>query len=207
MKIFIRTTGERKLDSSIEKELGTDYVLLIDKEHKPLESFIYQLKHISEWDSLLLEDDVILCENFLEEITKAIKSFPNKIINFFTAPFDYFTTHVCIEHFVYNQCTYYPKGMSKIIAEEMEKIKRPYIQYDTLENQALKRLNMVHVKFRPCLVQHIDNNTLIQNSNKIKRRTIWFIDYLKELNIPYEEAYTEENQIKLYVFMKNKFED
>ena len=73
MKIYIRTTGERKLDESIERELGSNYELLFDKEHQPVDSFINQLKIISKDDSLLLEDDVILCYNFLDEVNKAIE--------------------------------------------------------------------------------------------------------------------------------------
>ena len=206
MKFFIRTTEERKLDSSIEKELGTNYELLIDKTHKPVNSFIEQLKYISNYDAILLEDDVILCKNFVKEIEKIIKCYPNKIINFFTAPFDYFTTYVRLEHFAFNQCTYYPKGVSKLIAEEMERNKNAYIQYDSLENVALRNLKIVHVKYRPCLVQHKDESSIIQKNKNVKRRTIYFKDYLDTLDISYEEAYTKENQNKLLKELKENFE-
>lgn len=72
LKVFIRTTGERKLDKSIEEELKGNYTLLIDKEHKPIDSFIEQLKTISNYDAILLEDDVILCKDFLNEVNKVI---------------------------------------------------------------------------------------------------------------------------------------
>ena len=75
LKIFIRTTGERKLDKSIVRELNGNYTLLVDKEHKPIESFINQLRIISDYDAILLEDDVILCKDFLKEATKVIEIF------------------------------------------------------------------------------------------------------------------------------------
>ena len=89
IKYFIRTTGERPLNKSYNQ---IDYELLIDKEHKPVESFINQLEIISDYDAVLLEDDVFLCEDFKNRIEKIIKKYPNKVINFFTRPWEYFKT-------------------------------------------------------------------------------------------------------------------
>ena len=105
IKFFIRTTGERVLHPSIERELGSNYTLLIDKDHRPVESFIEQLGIISEFDSVLLEDDVILCKDFVNEITKVVKKYKKYIINFFTLPHEYFTTTLGLFQFAYNQCT------------------------------------------------------------------------------------------------------
>jgi len=207
IKFFIRTTGERKLHESISRELGNDYTLLIDKEHKPVGSFIKQLKEISEYDSILLEDDVILCKDFKKEVEKVITEWPNTIVNFFTMPHEYFTTVFGFLYFVYNQCTFYPKGITLQIAEKMIELREPYNQYDSLENKALRALKLPHLRYRPCLVQHIDDNTFIQKSNSSKRRCIWFKDYLDELNINYKEAWTEENQNKLKELMNKKFKD
>ena len=205
MKIYIRTTGERKLDESIERELGSNYELLLDKEHKPVDSFINQLKIISKDDSLLLEDDVILCYNFLDEINKAIEKWGKFVINFFTYPTYYMTTVLWHRPFVYNQCTYYPRGVAEQIAESMIKLRKPYSQYDVLESNALQDLKLLHVVYRPCLVQHIDYSSIIQTKCTAKRRCIWFKDYLDELNISYEDAWTQENQKKLNALMMKKF--
>lgn len=205
LKFFIRTTGERELDPSIKKELGENYTLLIDKDHKPVDSFIEQLKLISDYDAILLEDDIILCKNFVIEAQKIIKEWKNHIINFFTFPHEYFTTAFGLFQFVYNQCTYYPKGMGKILAKKMVELRMPYNQYDTLENKAMRALNIPHLRPRPCLVQHIDKETLIQRGEQLPRRCIWFKDYLDELNIDIKEAYTLENQQKLTELMNKYF--
>lgn len=205
LKFFIRTTGERKLDPSIEKELGNDYTLLIDKEHKPVDSFIKQLSTISEFDSVLLEDDVILCKEFVKEIEKAISEWPNQIINFFTMPHMFFTTSLGFHTFVYNQCTFYPKGIGKKLAEEMVKLREPYNQYDTLLNKALRSLVIPHVIYRPCLVQHIDANTFIQQSTSNTRRCIWYKDYLDELVIDIKDSWSQEAQSKLKELLNEHF--
>ena len=207
VKYFIRTTKDRELHHSIKEELGDEFTLLVDNEHKPVDSFIKQLKDISNYDSVLLEDDIILCKGFKQKIESAIKEYKENIINFFSYPSKFFTTYLAIGNFAYNQCTYYPKGVGEIIANEMEKIRQPYNQYDTLENQALWSLEIPHVKYRPCLVQHIDYSTLIQKSHPEPRRCIWFVDYLDELEIEYNKSYTKENKEKLKALMKQKFNE
>lgn len=200
IKFFVRTTADRLFEYDLE------YEKLIDTEHAPIKSFIEQLKYISQWDSVLLEDDLILCKDFENEIKEAINLHHDKIINFFTRPKEWFTTHES-NWFVYNQCTYYPKGVALIVANEMERLWKntPDPQYDILENNALKNLDLSHVQYRPCLVQHLDNNSLIGNDTNGYRRTPYFIDYLEELNIDYSVAFSKQNKQKLERLLSKQF--
>lgn len=182
IKYFVRTTGERKLDDSFKQ---IEYELLIDSDHKPIESFIAQLKYISNFNAVLLEDDVILCRDFKNRIEAAIESHRTDIINFYTSPLQYFTTQYSMK-FSYNQCTYYPKGIADKIANKMIELYNPELKvgYDVLEFGALNKLKLPHLKYRPCLVQHNDKKSLITESNE-SRITPYFIDYLDDLNIEY----------------------
>lgn len=184
---YVRTTGERKLDNSYSQ---IEYELLIDNEHKPVDSFIKQLELISNENSVLLEDDLELCKNFKEEIEKIIIEHPNDIINFYTMPNKYFKSKYS-NVFVYNQCTYYPKGIGKIVANEMTKVRQKYKEsaYDTLENKALRNLNILVYNYRPCLVQHLDHFSLITRSKVLinSRVTPYYKDYLDRLNIDYND--------------------
>lgn len=195
LKYFVRTTGERTLDNSFSQ---IDYELLIDKEHKPVKSFIEQLEIISDYDSIFLEDDIKLCKDFKKRIEQVIKQYPDRLINFFTAPKHYFKTKEA-QTFYFNQCTYYPKGLAKKLAAEMRKIEEESpgkYQYDVLESRALYNLNLKHIQYRPCLVQHLDFKSLIGNRDNY-RITPYFIDYLEELNITYVEAQKHKNLIEL----------
>ena len=203
-KIYIRTTLQRTLHPSIARELGTNYTLLVDYNHDPVGSFISQLQEISSSPALLLEDDVILCHGFLQEIEKAVSLYPSFVINFFTKPFDYFTTHIEFAHFVYNQCTYYPQGVSKKIADRMILINDHRAAYDVLQNRAMTNLSIPYVIWRPCPVQHLDLDTLISESTSHRRRTRFFKDYLDELGITMEEAYLYFYQLDK--ILKREFE-
>ena len=197
IKYFVRTTGERKLDESLNQ---IEYKLLIDTEHKSIESFIAQLKYISNFNAVLLEDDVILCRDFKNKIEKVIETYPNDIINFYTKPLIYFTTQYSM-NFSYNQCTYYPKGISDKIADKMIEVYDPNksFGYDVLEFSALSKLKLPHLQYRPCLVQHNDKNSLISQSHE-SRITPYFIDYLEDLKIKYfsKECILKTNDLLKY---------
>ena len=63
-----------------------------------------------------------------------------------------------------------------------------------------------HYCYRPCLVQHIDDRSLIGNNLRNDRRTPYFIDYLEDLDITYEEAIeSEELTTKLMEMMFDQF--
>lgn len=203
IKYFVRTTGERALDDSFSQ---IEYILLVDKDHRPVESFIEQLEIISKYDAVLLEDDVQLCKGFDKKIESIIKQYPDRIINFFTRPWEYFKTKESV-NFSWNQCTYYPKGLAKEIASAMRVIYKDmvenkdkldkkyltstgYIQYGRLESKALEKLGLKHIQFRPCLVQHLDYESLIGNDDGTDRTTLYFVDYLDNLKINYENIST-----------------
>lgn len=203
IKYFVRTTGERELDGSFSQ---IEYILLVDKDHRPVESFIEQLEIISKYDAVLLEDDVQLCKGFDKRIESIIKQYPDRVINFFTRPWEYFKTKESI-NFSWNQCTYYPKGLAKEIASAMrviykdmvenkDKLDKKYltstgcIQYGRLESKALEKLGLKHIQFRPCLVQHLDYESLIGNDDGTDRTTLYFVDYLDNLKINYENIST-----------------
>lgn len=209
IKYFVRTTGERQFNYD-----PLEVTPLYDYEHKPIDSFIEQLEIISEYDSVLMEDDLILCKNFQEEIEKVIAQYPDKVINFFTEPDVYVTTYIRSEKFTYNQCTYYPKGVAKQIAEQMRKIRKNFptnnMWYSKIESAALLSLGMTHVIYRPCLVQHNDTKSILYglfDKDVRTRTTLWFKDYIDELGVPYEKAYTQENLIKLAGMRRRHLKD
>lgn len=205
IKYFVRTTGKRKLDKSYSQ---IEYELLIDRENKPLKSLISQYYYISAYDSVLLEDDLILCEDFKTRIEDVINNNPDKIINFFFLPRVYNVNNEKFnDNFHFSQCRYYPKGITDKIANNLNKkhlLNAPKTaRYVTA---ACNDLGYKIMHYRPCLVQHIDNESLIGNIPK-SRRTPFFVDYLDELNITYEQARSKENTQRLYDIMKRHFED
>ena len=195
IKYFVRTMEGRECD------LPEWVERIIDYEHKYVKSYIDALYKINDYNAVLMEDDIVLCKNFKEEIEKVINEYPNTIINFFSAPSRYYSTHFT-DCFVYNQCTYFPKNLTKWIADEMmklyinESIKPNSQRYGSMLNVVLATNHIAHITYRPCLVQHIDAKST-RDSWCAGRNTPYFKDYLDEVGITMEEAFTQENLDKL----------
>lgn len=201
IKYIIRTTLERTFHSSL---FQIDYELLVDKDHRIREIFTDQLVSIMDNDVVLLEDDVILCRNFKERIEGIISLHPNEMINFFSYPNIYFLSDYKL--FISNQCTYYPKEILRNIVKCLSNFK--YRKVYTPEEYIQFYLGGKRVyNPRPCLVQHIDKKSILdKHPVPVPRRTPYFIDYLEDLGIPYEEADRPENKQKLIEYMNKQFE-
>lgn len=197
IKYYVRTTNERKLDSSYNQ---IKYELLIDTEHNARKSFVEQLEKLAELnqDVVILEDDLELCKDFKNRIESVIEQYKDKVVNFFYKPRNYFYTKEQ-KHFCWNQCVYYPKEILKVLSVEMRKQYelKPLMAHDEVENIALNCLGIKNVVYRPCLVQHLDFKSLVGNTSK-NRITPYYIDYLEELEISYEKAPFFMNLSKLY---------
>ena len=206
MNYFVRTTNDRTLDKSYNQ---IPYKLIIDKDYQPIDSFIKALYQINDEDSFLLEDDLILCENFIENANKAIDAYPGRIINFFQSPSLYIPIMETYK-IQFNQCTFYPKGIPKQIADiminepRMDGLKRN--MYSLIEKTALEKLNIKVVQYRPSIVQHLDNSTLLFDTPPVGwRRNMYFVDYLNELGITYDIA--KDYRHELRKIMERHFKD
>jgi len=195
IKYFIRTMENRKINIPIE------YEPIIDYEHKYVKSYIDALYRINDYNAVLMEDDIVLCNNFEKEVEKVVNQYPDSIINFFNRPELYYTTHYS-NIFAYNQCTYFPKGITKMLADEMMTMYLPedkypkQQKYGTLLSLVLHNKGIPHLIYRPCLVQHIDGKSTFNNVHQ-ERNTIYFKDYLDKLGIDMIEAFKVENREKL----------
>lgn len=209
IKYYVRTCGDRELHSSLQQ---INYELLEDPDHQFAKIFPDQLRQIAaknvDGGVVLLEDDVILCRDFKNRIEQVIQERPKDLINFFTNPLTCFKSGYYID-FCYNQCTYIPFSMLNPMADYFEHvIKTKDFRWtpERLMYCYFKNFGIKHYCYRPCLVQHIDDRSLIGNNLRNDRRTPYFIDYLDDLGITYEEAIeSEELTTKLMEMMFDQF--
>lgn len=202
IKYFVRTTLKRNLNASYNQ---IDYELLIDYHHNCGKAFLEQLECVNDFDSVLLEDDVILCKDFKNRIEKVIAEHPNDIINFFSGPLEYQPEGYSSHRFCWNQCTYFPKGIGKKIVDILRNNNFKTNSAEANMRFALIELDMNYYIYRPYLVQHIDDGSLMGHNTKHKRRSPFFIDYLDELGITYDEAFKYKRE--LMSLMESKFKD
>ena len=204
-KYYVRTTGDRILSPSFSQ---IKYTLLYDYEHSIGDNFINQLEQISNDDVILMEDDIILCRNFENRIKTAIQSYPDAIINFFYPLYKKETFKMYL--FSFNQCTYYPKELLQKIVKCVKENRKKLICYtpEKIIRYAVSKLKLPVYLYYPCLVQHIDNFSLLQHKKvKTSRRAWFFIDYLEDLGVLHQDALKPENQNLLIEYMNNQFKN
>lgn len=85
LKIYVLTNGVRELDKSYEQ---IDYNLYFDYSNSPHKCYLDLLRLVmtndnDEYGILILEDDLILCKDFINKINNAIEQYQDNIINFF----------------------------------------------------------------------------------------------------------------------------
>lgn len=205
MRYFVRTTGDRNLDISFNQ---IKYTLLIDRDHNAGNAFRTWLPLFVEDDCVILEDDIILCNNFQSRIEEEISKTPNQIINFFRSN-TFFQNYYIINKpselkssgFSFTQCVYFPCSVFKKLKNCIEKDNiRSYSVRKTIRQSMFK----TNTSFRlavPFPVQHIDTESLMGHDFKeFKRRSPLFYNYLDELGITYEDVLKNST---LIVALKN----
>lgn len=180
MKFFVKTTGQRKLHNSFNQ---IKYSFLWDKKHHVGKAFFRWLKQMKKQDCVVLEDDIILCDHFEERINAAIQTCPNRLTNFFA---DYKQWQPCHWKQEWNntQCVYYPKEISRKIYKFYKKypIYKLFSKHSPLLSLTMSLMNIQHWVYFPCLIQHLDLDSLIyDNAVSGCRRTLYFVDDLHQL--------------------------
>lgn len=178
MRIYVLTNSVRKIDESYKQII---YELFVDEDNQPHACYLNLLNKVRNLneDVLILEDDLILCNDFLDKIEPIINEYKDYIINFFWQPMRN-VTRTTIENkgFCYTQCVYYPQGMINKFYKDLEK---PIDCYAKNIRQALEKNNIPFVNVRPHYVQHIGDESLIWPGLCV-RKSKMFVDDMEVEN-------------------------
>lgn len=137
---------------------------------------------------VLLEDDIKLCRDFYNIITKIIEKNKDDVISFFEQPLskkELKTTYKNGYDFLYNQCNYYPREICKLINDKnnVKEFKDNYFKKykvwkypsDTYVSEILGKYKIKYLMKIPFLVQHLDFKSTLGNRST-KRQTKFFKD-------------------------------
>lgn len=177
---IVRTTAFGGRDISELKKTIPNLVVITDYRRDAMGSFLNAITYTDK-PFVHLEDDIELCNGFMEKITSAIAQYPNQIINFFSLrKKDYELGRPYEElgsKFMMNQCNYFPAGYGAEIAEFYKtwerKIEHP-TGYDILMADWMKSKKMKYIQWFPHLVNHLECKSLINPRRSSKRTDINF---------------------------------
>lgn len=152
-----------------------DLKVCMDYNHDAMGNFLNSMNY-TEAPAVHIEDDIELCNGFLEKIHEAVDLYPDNIINFFSLrKKDYELQKPYFERgskFMMNQCFYIPAGIGPKIAEFYKTWDKKVIHptgYDILMADFMKSRKERYVQWFPHLVNHIECASLIDPRRSSKR--------------------------------------
>lgn len=153
-----------------------DVQVILDQERNAFDTWQRKLQSVGDDAGVFMEDDVILCDNFRDEIEKVIEQYPDMMISFFTLRKIDRPTLMRGADFCMNQCYYLPKGMAKAIYEysinwiKSERGKAEPTAYDYCMGDWLKMNKLKYILWSPSLVQHKQQKSRINPRRSSKRQ-------------------------------------
>ena len=172
--------SRRKYVEEMQKTLP-QAVVYYDEFHDAMKSFLYVCKNIiGDQECVLMQDDIIFCNDFQNKIESVISEHPDTLINFFSLSKKYLKPHFkCGREFCMAQCVYFPKGFANKIIEKYDE----WVKYDNGKNPTADDfligyawgLSNKYFIWQPSLVQHIECKSVIDQKRSTKRQSITFV--------------------------------
>ena len=178
VKFIMRTTGD--LDLSEYFAAIPELKVCCDVDHNAMHTFKNGLIMAGEDPCVHLEDDIVLCNDFMNKISEELNKHPDDVIQFFSMRKDDLTIgsrYIPGYLFCMNQCFYLPAGMSKAILDYMDEWTRydehptgyDYLMADYFKIHKIKYWNVC-----PNLVDHLPVKSRINPKRSSKRQSFTF---------------------------------
>ena len=146
-----------------------------------METFMKSVEMSQDDDCLNLEDDIILCDNFLERVNKVIARHPDKAITFFTLKNRPMGENIEKGgNFCMAQCVYMPKWLNVALKKYVDiwlmskRGKENPTGNDYMVADLLASLKKSYILYQPSLVQHMDMKSRIDPRRSTKRQSKTF---------------------------------
>lgn len=185
MQERVRNVAQVK-DQLLAEGLGpADITIYPDQHRDPMRAFIGTLSALGESEGLVMEDDVVLCQNFLERVQEAVNLAPDTLpLQFFSlkpTDIERGTGTRAPSSFLGNLCVYYPPGMAADLVAYYEKTplwKDGHPEHptgtDLLVRDYLVTTKTPYVQIMPNLVDHQRFESAINTRRSKSRQSVQF---------------------------------
>ena len=175
IEFIVMTTAWCGRDISNLKEAIPNLKVCVDYNHDAMGNFLNSMR-ITENPCIHLEDDIVLCDNFLQKVTDAVNQYPDYVINFFSLrkeDYEIGKPHfVNGARFMMNQCFYIPSKIGVKIADfydRWERKKEHPTGCDIMIADFMRENKMKYLQWFPHLVNHQIGKSLINPKRSSKR--------------------------------------
>lgn len=158
-----------------------DLEICVDQKKDAYQNFLNALELAGDDPCVHLEDDIILCDDFVKRVLKEIDKRPNEVIQFFSAnrkdDLEIGSRHILGNNFRWNQCFYLPEGIGTEILEYGKTwFKRPIKpqEYDIMMAYYFTSKRMRYWNVVPNLVDHKPVISRIDPKRSTQRQSFTF---------------------------------
>lgn len=177
MKYIVRNAGGRNIDH-LKAQIPN--LIVIQNEESGMAAFVEAMLEAGDEAALHLEDDIILCPDFVNKVEEIVSKHEDDVIQFFSMRKDDLTIgtrYIPGYRFMMNQCFYLPSGMSKALAEyktTWKRIEEHPTGYDILMADYFKERGIRYLNIVPNLVDHVECKSIINPRRSSKRQSFTF---------------------------------
>lgn len=174
----MRTTGDLDLSEYFKAIPGV--VMCCDVDHNAMHTFRSSLELAGDAPCVHMEDDIILCRDFMRRVEDEISKRPDDVIQFFSMRKDDLTIgsrYINGSLFSTNLCFYLPAGMSRELLQFMgswDRYSEHPTGYDILMSDFFKERKIKYWNVCPNLVDHKQVKSRINPKRSTKRQSLTF---------------------------------
>lgn len=169
--------NQQRQTHALRLALETGAQVVWDSDHSPYRTFLAVHRIMGNGPSILLEDDVLLVDNWRDRIEEVIAQHPDDLARFFTPEEQQGTEWIAGEHFAWNQCVYYPAGMSEdflaYVGDSYTDFHENY--HDLLFARFLHVRRRKFLSYVPSLVQHLPVESSVLSHRRKNRQSPTFV--------------------------------
>ncbi len=154
--------------------------LCVDKTHNAMDTFRASLEMAGNDGCIHMEDDIILCDHFVDRVVSEVMKRPHDVIQFFSMRKEDLTIgsrYIPGSRFMMNQCYYIPPLMGYALldyAEAWEGYDENPTGYDILMADFFKLHKIKYWNVVPNLVDHKIAKSRINPKRSSKRQSLTF---------------------------------
>lgn len=181
MRVIMQTMAEREEFQRYVQSRIPHVELCVDEDHNAFNTYVKALRMGGDGPTIHIEDDILICDAFMEKALAVIETKPTTVIQFFSLrKADLTEGSRYSQTFGMNQCTYLPAGYGRLIADYAggwyERSPDPikHGAYDVMVHDWLRSRREKHWIHVPSLVDHRESVSMIDRRRSRKRQSTTF---------------------------------
>jgi hypothetical protein len=152
--------------------------LCIDRTRNGMDTFVAAMRMAGDDPAVHMEDDVVLCHDFVTRLEVEIAARPDNVVQFFSMRKEDETVGSRFDNrFMMTQCFYLPAGLSRAVAEfypGWPRLAKDPTGFDLMLGEFLQSQHMKYWIVIPNLVDHLPLKSLISKGRSTKRQSKTF---------------------------------